>query len=139
MSRADTTTAIRPETATAPLVLDARLMQQHAATAARLMRSLANPHRLLVLCVLSEGELSVSELNQRIPLSQSALSQHLAVLRREKLVRTRRESQTIYYTVADGAAMDIVHLLHDKYCCTPPRNVARPANSKATRRGNRNP
>jgi DNA-binding transcriptional ArsR family regulator len=116
--------------------LDARAMRKHAATAARLMRSLANPHRLLVLCVLSEGELSVSELNRRIALSQSALSQHLAVLRREKLVRTRRESQTIYYSVADGAAMDIVHLLHDKYCCTPPRNVATPANSKATRRGN---
>ncbi|MCG3143967.1 MAG: Transcriptional activator HlyU [Gammaproteobacteria bacterium] len=116
--------------------LDARAMRRHAATAARLMRSLANPHRLLVLCVLSEGELSVSELNERIPLSQSALSQHLAVLRREKLVRTRRESQTIYYSVTAGPAMDIVRLLHEKFCCTPPRNVASPAASKATRRGN---
>ncbi len=116
--------------------LDARAMRRHAAAAARLMRSLANPHRLLVLCVLSEGELSVSELNERIPLSQSALSQHLAVLRREKLVRTRRESQAIYYSVTAGPAMDIVHLLHEKYCCTQPRNVARPAASRATRRGN---
>ncbi|MCG3200985.1 MAG: hypothetical protein NFCOHLIN_00847 [Gammaproteobacteria bacterium] len=115
--------------------IDARAMRRHAAAAARLMRSLANPHRLLVLCVLSEGELSVSELNRRIPLSQSALSQHLAVLRRGRLVRTRRESQTIHYSVADGAAMEIVQLLHDRYCCTPPRNVARPATSRATRRG----
>ena len=136
MNRAETIAANdSPSTASMPEI-DARAMRKHAATAARLMRSLANPHRLLVLCVLSEGELSVSELNRRIALSQSALSQHLAVLRREKLVRTRRESQTIYYSVADGAAMDIVHLLHDKYCCTPPRNVAMPANSKATRRGN---
>lgn len=80
------------------------------------MRSLGNPHRLLVLCVLSEGEISVSELNRRIPLSQSALSQHLAVLRREKLVRTRRESQTIYYSVTDGPAMEIVRLLHTSFC-----------------------
>ena len=136
MNRAETIAANDPPSAASMPEIDARAMRKHAATAARLMRSLANPHRLLVLCVLSEGELSVSELNRRIALSQSALSQHLAVLRREKLVRTRRESQTIYYSVADGAAMDIVHLLHDKYCCTPPRNVAKPANSKATRRGN---
>jgi DNA-binding transcriptional ArsR family regulator len=104
---------------------DLRQMQRHAAEAASLMRSLANPHRLLILCVLSEGELSVSDLNRRIPLSQSALSQHLAVLRNEKLVRTRRESQTIYYSIVDGAAMDIVRLLHDKYCCTPPAVAVR--------------
>jgi DNA-binding transcriptional ArsR family regulator len=136
MNRAETAAASDSPGATSMPELDARAMRRHAATAARLMRSLANPHRLLVLCVLSEGELSVSELNRRIALSQSALSQHLAVLRREKLVRTRRESQTIYYSVADGAAMDIVQLLHDKYCCTPPRSVARPAASKANRRGN---
>jgi DNA-binding transcriptional ArsR family regulator len=95
-----------------------RAMRRQSANAARLMRTLANPHRLLVLCVLSEGEISVSELNRRIPLSQSALSQHLAVLRREKLVHTRRESQTIFYSVADGPAMDVIRLLHDKFCCT---------------------
>lgn len=136
MNRAETALPADSGGAAQPPEIDARAMRKHAATAARLMRSLANPHRLLMLCVLSEGELSVSELNERIPLSQSALSQHLAVLRREKLVRTRRESQTIYYSVADGAAMDIVHLLHEKYCCTPPRNPARPASSKSTRRGN---
>ena len=96
--------------------LNVRAMRRHAVKAAGLMRSLANPHRLLVLCVLSEGEISVSELNRRIPLSQSALSQHLAVLRRDKLVRTRRESQTIYYSVSDGPAMEIVRLLHASFC-----------------------
>lgn len=91
-------------------------MRRHAASAARLMRSLANPHRLLLLCVLSGGELSVGELNHRVPLSQSALSQHLAVLRREGLVNTRRAAQTIYYSVEQGPAMEIVRLLHRNYC-----------------------
>ncbi len=117
MARSDTgTTAGNPS---AGMVLDMHAMRRQSANAARLMRTLANRHRLLVLCVLSEGEISVSELNRRIPLSQSALSQHLAVLRREKLVHTRRESQTIFYSVADGPAMDVIRLLHDKYCCTP--------------------
>jgi DNA-binding transcriptional ArsR family regulator len=116
---------------------DLRQMQRHAAEAASLMRSLANPHRLLILCVLSEGELSVSDLNRRIPLSQSALSQHLAVLRNEKLVRTRRESQTIYYSIVDGAAMDIVRLLHDKYCCTPPTKATRRRTTRTKSKGAR--
>jgi len=111
-----TATPSARDSRTAPVPLDTRAMRRHAVKAARLMRSLGNPHRLLVLCVLSEGEVSVSELNRRIPLSQSALSQHLAVLRREKLVRTRRESQTIYYTVSEGAAMDVVRLLHTSFC-----------------------
>lgn len=98
--------------------LDPGAMNRHAGRAARLMRTLANPHRLLILCVLSQGELSVSELNRRIPLSQSALSQHLALLRREGLVRTRRESQTVHYSVVDGPAMEVVHLLHARFCAT---------------------
>lgn len=91
-------------------------MGRNAGRAARLMRTLSNPHRLLVLCVLSEREHSVTELNERIDLSQSALSQHLAVLREERLVRTRREAQTIYYAVIPGVALDIVQLLHDSFC-----------------------
>ncbi len=91
-------------------------MRRHAGSAAGLMRSLANPHRLMVLCTLSAGEMSVGELNRRVPLSQSALSQHLAVLRKEGLVRTRREAQTIYYAVKEGPAMEIVRLLHRTYC-----------------------
>ena len=96
--------------------LDEAAMRRHVGAAARLVRSLANPHRLMLLCTLSAGEMSVSELNRRVPLSQSALSQHLAVLRKEGLVRTRREAQTIYYAVQDGPAMEIVRLLHRTYC-----------------------
>ena len=66
--------------------------------------------------VLAEGEASVSQLNERIALSQSALSQHLALLRRDGLVKTRRASQTIYYSPAPGPAMQLIALLHEIYC-----------------------
>mgnify|MGYP006333296217 CR=1 FL=1 len=112
-------------------------MQAQAEQAAELLKALSNPQRLRVMCLLIDGERTVGEINTEIELSQSALSQHLAVLRREKLVRTRRASQAIYYSVMDGAAMDIVHLLHDKYCCAPPRGAARSNHIPATRKGNR--
>ena len=91
-------------------------MAAHAEDASRLLRALANPHRLLVLCVLSDGELPVGELNARVSLSQSALSQHLAVLREDGLVTTRREAQTIYYRLNPGPAPAIIRTLHDFYC-----------------------
>jgi DNA-binding transcriptional ArsR family regulator len=97
---------------------DATAMRKHSIAAARLMRSLANRQRLLILCALTEGELSVSELNRRVTLSQSALSQHLAVLRNEQLVSTRRDAQTIYYSLADGPAVRVLQLLHDEFCGT---------------------
>jgi ArsR family transcriptional regulator, virulence genes transcriptional regulator len=96
--------------------LDLVAMRKHSEEAARLMRSLANDQRLLILCALAQGELSVSELNERVPLSQSALSQHLAVLRNEQLVSTRRESQTIYYALLNGPAVRILELLHQEFC-----------------------
>lgn len=96
----------------------ADLMQEHAADAARLMNALGNESRLMVLCMLAEKERSVGELNEVVPLSQSALSQQLARLREQGLVKTRRESQTIYYSLADGPANKIIHLLHDLYCGT---------------------
>ncbi|MGB5257543.1 MAG: metalloregulator ArsR/SmtB family transcription factor [Woeseiaceae bacterium] len=91
-------------------------MQEHAADAAGLMKALGNESRLMILCLLTEGERSVSELNDSIPLSQSALSQQLARLRQQGLVKTRRESQTIYYALANGPADRVIHLLHDIYC-----------------------
>ena len=96
--------------------LDYDAMKRNATDAVSLLKGLANESRLMIMCVLSEGEVSVGQLNQRIRLSQSALSQHLAVLREQGLVQTRRESQTIYYSLADTAAMDIVELLHEAYC-----------------------
>lgn len=95
---------------------DPSRIAQHIEPAAQLLRALANPHRLMILCLLSEGELSVSELNARVPLSQSALSQHLSVLRRDGLVDTRRESQSIHYRIANGLALKIIELLHEQYC-----------------------
>lgn len=96
----------------------ANQMQEHAADAAGLMKALGNESRLMILCLLTEGERSVSDLNDIIPLSQSALSQQLARLRQQGLVKTRRESQTIYYALADGPADQVIHLLHKIYCGT---------------------
>jgi DNA-binding transcriptional ArsR family regulator len=100
----------------AALTPTAQDMQTHAADAASLMKALGNESRLMILCLLSEGEHSVSDLNEIIPLSQSALSQQLARLRQQGLVTTRRESQTIYYALAEGPADRVIHLLHDIYC-----------------------
>jgi DNA-binding transcriptional ArsR family regulator len=95
---------------------DAEAMRAHAGDAARLLRTLANDQRLLVLCMLVESELSVSQINERLDLSQSALSQHLARLREEGLVNTRRDAQTIYYSLADGPAQALIGTLHAIYC-----------------------
>lgn len=91
-------------------------MQDHAADAAGLMKALGNESRLMILCILAEGERSVGDLNKLVPLSQSALSQQLARLRQQGLVDTRRESQTIYYSLSHGPADRVINLLHDIYC-----------------------
>jgi ArsR family transcriptional regulator, virulence genes transcriptional regulator len=91
-------------------------MSAHAESAAGLLRVMANPHRLQILCVLGEGEMSVGALNARIRLSQSALSQHLALLREDGLVATRREAQTIFYSVRPGPALDVIRVLHGHFC-----------------------
>ena len=91
-------------------------MRDHIADAAGLMKALGNESRLMILCMLTEGERSVSDMNEIIPLSQSALSQQLARLRQQGLVKTRRESQTIFYSLANGPADRVIHLLHDIYC-----------------------
>ena len=91
-------------------------LRRRAGEAAGLLKALSNENRLLILCTLAGGELSVSELNARIPVSQSALSQQLSVLRREGLVRTRREAQTIYYSVVPSNAAEIIEVLRRLYC-----------------------
>lgn len=87
------------------------LIAENADEAERFLRALANRNRLMVLCSLMPGELSVSVLHERVPLSQSALSQHLAVLRNQGLVATRREAQTIHYRVADSRVRRLMPLL----------------------------
>lgn len=96
--------------------LPASAMARHADSAAALLRAMANPYRLRILCVLGEGEMTVGALNGRIPLSQSALSQHLAVLRDDGLVATRRESQSIHYRIQPGPALDVIRVLHGHFC-----------------------
>ncbi len=91
-------------------------MSQHAREAAELMKALSNEHRLMVLCVLMENELSVSDLNAKVLLSQSALSQHLAWLRKLGLVSTRREAQTIYYRLNGDRAQRVIAVLKDIFC-----------------------
>ena len=94
-------------------------MQDHAGEAAALLKALANDQRLLMLCCLLDGALSVGEINERVPLSQSALSQHLGVLRDAGLVTTTRQSQTIYYALAKGPALQIMEVLYEAFCAPP--------------------
>lgn len=98
------------------IAMDPETMRAHVADAARLLKALSNEKRLMLLCLLVEAERSVGELNARLDLSQSALSQHLAVLRMDGLVTTRREAQTIYYSLAGGPVQRIIATLHGIYC-----------------------
>jgi len=95
---------------------DLKAMRKHAGEAVSMMRALSHEARLLVLCELVAGERTAGELVERSGLSQSALSQHLAKLRDEGLVRTRRESQSIFYSIADPKAAQFLGVLHDLYC-----------------------
>ena len=104
--------------------MDSRELQPLAREASGLLKTLGNEHRLMILCTLLEGERSVGDLVETIGLSQSALSQHLARLRRDGLVRTRRSSQTIYYRVAGVEAPAVLATLHSLYCCDRSGEVA---------------
>ena len=90
---------------------------RQAGEATGLLKALANERRLLVLCHLAEsGELSVGQMVERVGLGQSALSQHLARLREEGLVATRKEAQTVFYRICDPKAEQLLALLHDLFC-----------------------
>lgn len=95
---------------------DLALFEDSAGRAAALLRLLGNEKRLMVLCQLADGELSVSAIQSRIGLSQSALSQHLALLREHGIVATRREGQTIHYRIADPAALRVIQTLAELFC-----------------------
>lgn len=102
-------------------------MRAHSDDAARLLKALANPQRLRILCWLVGQELTVGQLNECLPeLSQSALSQHLARLREEHLVDTRHAAQNVWYSLPPGPAQTIISTLHGIYC-TPgkPARAAR--------------
>lgn len=91
-------------------------LQSNAVRAESFLKAIANRHRLMILCQLHGGEMSVTSLNQKLDLSQSALSQHLARLREDDLVQTRRESQTIYYSLANKDVERVIALLWEIYC-----------------------
>jgi DNA-binding transcriptional ArsR family regulator len=109
--------------------MDIAAMERAAGAAAALLRALGNEHRLLILCQLGDGERSVGELVEAVGLSQSAVSQHLARLRAEGLVATRREAQSIFYSVASLGVRRVIATLYDIYCrgaarCRPGRKPA---------------
>lgn len=96
--------------------IDLGAMRTHAGEASRLLKALANENRLMILCRLAEGEVSVGALAENVDLSQSALSQHLALLRRDGLVCTRRKAQTIFYSLSGDEASRVIEVLHSLYC-----------------------
>lgn len=91
-------------------------MQTQASKAVGLLKALANENRLLILCHLQERELSVGEINDSLGLSQSALSQHLAILRRDGLVTTRKAAQTVFYSLKSEEVRAVIAVLHGLYC-----------------------
>lgn len=101
--------AVRPSSA------ELSELEECAGSAARMLKLLASEQRLLLLCRLVEGEASVSDLAEHAKLAQSAASQHLAKMRAEGLVATRREAQTIYYRLQDPAAMRVLDTLCEIY------------------------
>jgi len=99
-------------------------LETKAAKASALLKAMSNERRLMILCQLSQGERSVGELERAVGLSQSALSQHLARLRQDGLVATRRSAQTIYYSLHGREARAIMQTLYELYCAVPPAEAA---------------
>lgn len=96
--------------------MDMNAMQAGAASAVKLLKALANERRLFILCHLLDTEMSVGEMNEHLGLSQSALSQHLALLRNDGFVSTRKEAQTVYYSLKSDEVREMIGLLHRLYC-----------------------
>ena len=95
---------------------DLRSMQKSSESACRLLKSLANPDRLMLLCQLSQGEMSVGELEEALGIRQPTLSQQLTVLRGEDLVATRRDGRQVFYSVKSPAALAVLKVLHQQFC-----------------------
>lgn len=103
-------------------------MQSAADAASELLKALANRHRLLILCQLIDGERSVGELAAFLGVRDSTVSQHLAILRRDDLVDSRRDGQTIWYSISSAPARDLVGVLYRSFCaptaeCRPKESI----------------
>ena len=104
---------------TALAAVELEALKARANDAAELLRLLANPTRLLLLCHIARGECSVAELERDLGLRQPGLSQQLAELRQNQLVKTRRESRSIYYSIADARVQVMLDALHEALCGDP--------------------
>ena len=96
--------------------LSMQALAENASDAERFLKELANANRLMILCTLLDQEMSVAELNLKVPLSQSAISQHLARLREAGFVENRKESQTVYYRLADERVARLLPQFYDMFC-----------------------
>jgi ArsR family transcriptional regulator, virulence genes transcriptional regulator len=96
--------------------MNVETLTEKSAQAAKFLKALASRHRLTILCQLIKGEAQVGELQKAIGLSQSSLSQHLAILRADGIVKTRRESQAIHYSLADENVTRMMQLLEEMFC-----------------------
>lgn len=96
--------------------IDLNQMAQSASRASALMKTLGHKDRLMILCHLAEGEKSVGQIADLLEIPQSPLSQHLSRMRKENLVETRREAQTIFYSLKSGEASRIVEVLYELFC-----------------------
>jgi DNA-binding transcriptional ArsR family regulator len=96
--------------------IDSETMERAADQASDLLKALSNRHRLLIICQLIEGERSVGELAEFLNLRDSTVSQHLALLRKDGLVSSRRDAQTIFYSIASEPAREILKTLYQVFC-----------------------
>lgn len=99
-----------------PETLELETMHEAAERACALMKALSNPDRLMVLCRLSQGELSVGEIETALGIRQPTLSQQLTVLREQGLVSTRRDGKNIHYSVASDEALAVIRVLYEQFC-----------------------
>ncbi|MBT4160291.1 MAG: winged helix-turn-helix transcriptional regulator [Gammaproteobacteria bacterium] len=96
--------------------MDLETMQASAQRASDMMKLLGHPHRLMILCELKMGEKSVGELSKSVGIAQSPLSQHLARMRYEDVVESRRDAQTVYYSLKEGEASQLIQAMYEIFC-----------------------
>lgn len=96
--------------------IDTEVMERAADQASVLLKALSNRHRLLIICQLIDGERSVGELAEFLSLRDSTVSQHLALLRKDGLVASRRDAQTIFYSIASEPAREVLKTLYQAFC-----------------------
>ena len=115
------------------MTLDAKAMRNSADEASALLKAMSNRHRLLVLCRLLDGEKSVGQLAQFLGIRDSTASQHLALLRRDRIITSRRDGQTIWYRISSDPVLSVMQALYDTYCANS-RSSLRASRPSATKR-----